>query len=48
LPGHLHWHIVPRWNGDTSFMPVLADVNVIPQSLAEMHAMLTEALKSKS
>jgi ATP adenylyltransferase len=45
LPGHLHWHIVPRWNGDTSFMPVLADVNVIPQSLAEMHALLTDALR---
>jgi ATP adenylyltransferase len=41
LPGHLHWHIVPRWNGDTNFMPVLADVNVIPQSLDALYELLT-------
>jgi ATP adenylyltransferase len=40
LPGHLHWHVVPRWNGDTNFMPVLADVRVIVQSLDALWQML--------
>jgi len=44
LPGHLHWHLVPRWNGDTNFMPVIADVNVIPQSLAALWEALAGAL----
>jgi ATP adenylyltransferase len=44
LPGHLHWHIVPRWNGDTNFMPVLGDVKVIPQSLKALYDLLVEKL----
>jgi ATP adenylyltransferase len=44
LPGHLHWHLVPRWVGDTNFMPVLADVDVIPQSLEALYALLRPEL----
>jgi len=40
LPGHLHWHIVPRWNGDTNFMPILANVKVIVQSLEALYDLI--------
>ena len=42
--GHLHVHVVPRWNGDTNFMPVLASTTVVPQALGELAAQLREAL----
>jgi ATP adenylyltransferase len=45
LPGHLHWHVVPRWDGDTNFMPVLADVKVIAQSLDSLYGYLMERLQ---
>lgn len=47
LPGHLHWHVVPRWNGDTSFMPTAAGVNVIPQSLEALWEALTDELNKQ-
>lgn len=37
---HLHWHVVPRWDGDTNFMPVLASTRVISQHLATSFALL--------
>jgi ATP adenylyltransferase len=44
VPGHLHWHLVPRWHGDTNFMPVVAGAHVIPQSLDALLTLLHEAL----
>lgn len=40
---HIHLHIVPRWAGDTNFMPVLADVKVMPESLEATRSKLTAA-----
>ena len=42
---HVHMHIVPRWNGDTNFMPVLADVRVMPQHLVETYERLRPAFR---
>jgi ATP adenylyltransferase len=44
VPGHLHWHIVPRWIGDTNFMPTIAGVHTIPQSLEALYDLLAEEL----
>jgi len=41
---HLHIHVVPRWQGDTNFMPVLAQTTVVPQALKELAAQLRAAL----
>ena len=40
IPGHVHLHVVPRWNGDTNFMPVLGGTRVISQSLDELYDLL--------
>jgi ATP adenylyltransferase len=44
---HLHIHVVPRWLGDTNFMPVLANTTVVPQALGELAAQLRAALREE-
>ncbi len=45
IEDHVHIHIVPRWNGDTNFMPVIADTKVIPQAINETYRELKEEIE---
>ena len=42
LPGHLHWHIIPRWNGDTNYVTTCGSLKVIPQSMDALWDLLKE------
>lgn len=42
IPSHIHWHVVPRWKGDTNFMTTVGEVRVLPQALDESYDRLAE------
>ncbi len=48
IDDHVHLHVVPRWNGDTNFMPVVDDTKVIPESLEEAYDELKKAIDKLS
>ena len=48
IPGHLHVQVVPRWGGDTNFMPVVANTKVLPEMLADTYAKLRPRFTNRS
>lgn len=47
IAGHLHQHVVPRWGGDSNFMPVIGHTKVLPQLLTETHSLLAKAWREE-
>jgi ATP adenylyltransferase len=46
VPGHLHYHILPRWNGDTNFLPIIAETKVLSESIEDSFHKISECFKA--
>ncbi len=46
IDNHIHFHVVPRWSGDTNFMPVIGNIKVIPEYLDQSYLKLTQQIKT--
>lgn len=47
IGAHIHLHVVPRWNGDTNFMPVVGEVKVLPETLPDTYRRITAAIQAR-
>lgn len=48
VPDHLHWHLVPRWDGDTNFMPTIAETKVMSHALEDLWKQFVEGFKRRT
>lgn len=46
IPDHLHWHLIPRWSGDTNFFPLIAETKVLPETIGQSYKKLKPYFKN--